>query len=213
MSFTSSKKGSTFSAGFFLIDDEDCLRETALISPDHAQKVTRGHSTIVPAGAVIPANDATAKGILYEDIDVTYGEQLGSIVTTGTIYGDRLPAALASAAATALKGIRVAGNSPAVERPFEFGQIQKLEIEASEGTASGDAAFTVSGYTPKTGETYKYKAGNEYVQYGDVLTTGWTAWDGDDDITVANGTQLTFAVVTAGNQAVAYGVRTAVTKA
>lgn len=213
MSFTSSKKGSTFSAGFFLIDDEDCLRETALISPDHAQKVTRGHSVIVPAGAVIPANDATAKGILYEDIDVTYGEQLGSIVTNGTIYGDRLPAALANAAATALKGIRVAGNAPVVERPAEFGQIKHLDIVATAGTTAGDTKLTVSGYTPKSGESYKYATGVKFVRYGDELTTGWTSWNGTDDITAATGTKLTVAVVDADSKAVAYGVRSAVAKA
>lgn len=213
MSYTSSKKGSTFSAGFFLLNDEECLRETALISPDHAQKVTRGNSVIVPAGAVIPANDGTAVGILYEDIDVTYGEQMGSIVTAGIIYGDRLPAALESAAATALTGIRVNGDSPAIERPFEFGQIKHLDIEAAAGTNAGDAAFTVSGYTPKTGETYKYKEGVEFIRFADELTDGWTAWDGTSDITVATGTKLTFAVVTADNKAVAYGVRSAVAKA
>ena len=129
--------GTTFEAGFFLVDDEDCLRETALISQNHAQKVTRGHRTIVPMGAVVPSNDGNAVGILYEDIDVTDGDALGSIVTKGTIYGDRLPAALASAAASALTGIR-AKTSPAVVRPTEFAKFAKLNVASAEGTASGD---------------------------------------------------------------------------
>ena len=102
------------------MDDEACLRETADIAANHAQKVTRNGRTIVPMGAVIPANDATAKGILYEDIDVTDGAAPGSIVTRGVIYGDRLPAALAANAATALTGI-VVKTSPAVTRPEIFG--------------------------------------------------------------------------------------------
>jgi len=119
MSFTASTQGTTFEAGWFLANDEQCMRESATIAADHAQKVTRNGRTIVPAGAVIPANGATAKGILYEDIDVTDGAAPGSIVTKGVIYGDRLPATLAEAAVTALTGITVKA-SPEVTRPAIF---------------------------------------------------------------------------------------------
>lgn len=129
MSFNASSNGTTFEAGYFLVDDEQCLRETATIKASHAQKVTRNGRVIVPMGAVIPANDATAKGILYEDIDVTDGDAAGSIVTKGTIYGDRLPAALSAdtteggstvaGAATALTGIKVIAAAPTVTRPYE----------------------------------------------------------------------------------------------
>lgn len=119
MSFTASAQGTTFEAGYFLVNDEQCLRETATVAADHAQKVTRNGRTIVPMGAVIPANGATAKGILYEDIDVTDGAAPGSVVTQGVIYGDRLPAALDDAAATALTGITVK-TSPTITRPAIF---------------------------------------------------------------------------------------------
>jgi hypothetical protein len=117
MSFTASKSGTTFEAGYFLVDDEECLRETTTIAANHAQAVTRNERTIVPMGAVIPANGATAKGILYEDIDVTDGAMPGSVVIAGTIYGNRLPAALAEAAATALTGITVL-TEPTITRPY-----------------------------------------------------------------------------------------------
>lgn len=120
MSFTSSLTGTTFEAGWFVVDDEACLRETTTVKADHAQKVTRNGRAIVPMGAVIPANGATAKGILYEDIDVTDGDMPGSIVTRGVIYGDRLPAALESAAASALAGIKVVTAAPKVTRPEIF---------------------------------------------------------------------------------------------
>lgn len=116
--FDGPKKGYGWAAGFFLVSDENCSRTSIDVPADHAQAVTRDNGRkVVPAGAVIPANDATAKGILYEDIDVTEGAKVGSIVTAGTIYGDRLPAALASAAAEALTGITVVEASPAVTRP------------------------------------------------------------------------------------------------
>ncbi len=117
MSFIGSSTGTAFTAGFFLVDENDCARESMTIPATHGQKETRGGRTIVPAGAVIPANGATAKGILYEEIDVTDGSKPGSVVTRGTIYGDRLPATLADAAKTALTGITVI-DSPAVTRPY-----------------------------------------------------------------------------------------------
>lgn len=120
MSKVSSTTGTTFEAGWFLVDDERCTRQSMTVAANHGQKVTRNGRTIVPMGAVIPANGATAKGILYEDIDVTDGAAEGSVVTEGTVYGDRLPAALAEAAATALTQIRVIAASPTVTRPAAF---------------------------------------------------------------------------------------------
>lgn len=61
---------------------------------------------IVKAGTVWPANDATAKGIVYTDIDVTEGPQPGSILVEAYIIEARLPAApvaLAKAELTEIK--------------------------------------------------------------------------------------------------------------
>jgi len=214
MSFTSSTQGTTFEAGFFLVDDETCLRETTTISASHAQKVTRNERTIVPMGAVIPANDATAKGILYEDIDVTDGAAPGSIVTKGVVYGDRLPASLASAAATALTGITVK-TSPAVVRPSIFGEFSTLDVESEAGTAVGDTKLTVAGHTLESGESYVYKTHATVaptVKLGDDLT-GWTAWDGSSDITATTDHKITVAVKGIDGTAVAAGSATVTAKA
>ena len=214
MSYTASAQGTTFEAGWFLVDDEQCLRETATIAANHAQKVTRNGRTIVPAGAVIPANGSTAVGILYEDIDVTDGAAAGSIVTKGTIYGDRLPAALESAAATALTGIKVK-TSPAVVRPSVFGKFDTLTVGSEAGTAQGDTKLTVAGHTLESGESYVYKTNATAaptVKLGDDLT-GWTAWDGDDDITATTDHKITVAVKGADGTAVAAGSTTVTAKA
>ena len=117
--FDGPNRGYGWAAGHFLVDDETCIRQNMTIPANHRQRVTRDNGrVVVPAGAVIPANDATAKGILYEDIDVTEGSKMGSVVTEGTVYGDRLPAAIAEAAATAMTGITVIAASPAVTRPY-----------------------------------------------------------------------------------------------
>lgn len=123
MSFISTPMtGKGWEAGWFLVDNEDCTRMTTTIAANHAQVVTRPDGTkYVPAGAIVPANGATAKGILYEDVDVTTGAMPGSIVTRGAVYTDRLPAAPVAAATSALTGITFVATSPAVTRP-NFGE-------------------------------------------------------------------------------------------
>ena len=117
--FDGPNRGYGWAAGHFLVDDETCVRQTMTIPANHGQRVTRDDGRIVvPAGAVIPANGATAKGLLFEDIDVTNGAMPGSVVTEGTVYADRLPAAIAEAAATAMTGITVIATAPAVTRPY-----------------------------------------------------------------------------------------------
>ena len=208
MSFTSSLTGTTFEAGWFVVDDEACLRETTTVKADHAQKVTRNGRTIVPMGAVIPANGATAKGILYEDIDVTDGDMPGSIVTRGVIYGDRLPAALESAAATALTGIKVV-TEPVVFRPAIFAALGKIAVASVAGTSTGDTKITASGYTLKSGESLVYKVADEAteVKAGDDLT-GWTALTNGSDVTAATGKVITVAAKDKDGKAVAAGTAT-----
>lgn len=60
---------------------------------------------IVKAGTVLPANNATAKGILYTDVDVTEGPQPGSLIDAAYILEARLHTAPSAEAKTALKNI------------------------------------------------------------------------------------------------------------
>lgn len=214
MSFTASSTGTIFEAGWFLVNNEDCTRETAQIAANHAQAVTRNGRTIVPMGAVIPANGSTAKGILYEDIDVTDGAAPGSIVTEGVVYGDRLPASLDSDAATALKGIKVE-TAPTVVRPSIFGKFDALTVVSAEGASSGKTALTVSGHTLESGESYVYKThatAAPTVKLGGDLT-GWSTWDGEADITATTGHKITVAVKGADGTAVAAGSTEVASKA
>ena len=76
------------------------------------------------------------------------------------------------------------------------------------GGASGKTAITMSGYTPSGTESLKYKLGSAPVSvaYDDVLSSGWTAWNGTDEITATTGQYITVAVVvTASNKARAAG--------
>lgn len=118
MSFINSSNGNAYAPGWFLTGDELCERQTRQMTS--AMATTVDGRKIVKAGTVFPANDATAEGIVYEDIDVTNGDMPGSVVTKGTVYVDRLPVALQDAAKTALEGIGFVfiDDVPAVTRPY-----------------------------------------------------------------------------------------------
>lgn len=117
MSFIQSNTNIRYQPGFFLAS-ADCTRETVTVKQNHAAVVTKADgSKYVPAGAVIPANDATAKGILYEDVDVSTGDMPGSLVTVGIVYKDRLPVAPVANAVSALTGITFINTAPAITRP------------------------------------------------------------------------------------------------
>lgn len=113
-------KGTIYAPGYILaLDDENCVRETREIPQSMGTEQEDGTS-YVKMGTVYPANNNTAIGILYEDVDVTTGNMPGSVVTKGTVYEDRLPQALDAAAKTALvaAGFKFIATAPAVERPY-----------------------------------------------------------------------------------------------
>lgn len=118
MSFISKENGVGYAPGYFLASDELCERQTRQIKQSDATTAENG-GKYVPMGTVYPANDATAEGIVYEDVDVTSGDMPGSVVTKGTVYEGRLPVAIQDAAKTALEGRGfVFLTDPTVTRPY-----------------------------------------------------------------------------------------------
>lgn len=120
MSFIAEKKqGQTYAPGWFLVTDEDCVRKTRQIAQAGATTTAEG-GKYVKMGTPYPSNDGSAIGIVYEDVDVTNGDMPGSVVLRGSVYKDRLPVTLASAAESALKalGFTFVATSPAVTRPY-----------------------------------------------------------------------------------------------
>ena len=112
-------KGVMYEAGYFLVEDEPVTRQTKTIPQTGATTAANG-AKYVKAGTPFPANDATAIGIIYEDVDVTSGSMPGSVVTKGTVYLDRLAVELANTAKTALEGLgfKFVATSPTVTRPY-----------------------------------------------------------------------------------------------
>lgn len=111
--------GAVFAPGWFLAEDENCERLTHQMEQAKAENADNGIK-IIRMGTAWPANDGTAIGIVYEDIDVTGGDRPGSVVTKGSVYLDRLPEPLDETAKTALieKGFAFIDEAPAVTRPY-----------------------------------------------------------------------------------------------
>lgn len=101
MSFNSEIKGRVFAPGYFLANPENCERRTRQMQSDKGVAGAYG-TKYIPMGTIYPANDNTAEGIVYEDVDVTNGDMPGSVVLSGTVYTDRLPVTLTDAVKTAL---------------------------------------------------------------------------------------------------------------
>lgn len=218
MSYIYSRAGHAYEPGWFLADNEKCTRLTKEISASGVSPDADGGKH-VPMGTVYPSNDTNAVGILYEDVDVTFGDAAGSVVTQGTVYEDRLPVALDSDAKTALEGLGFVfiTAAPTTTRPEDGDltpELEEITVTSAAGTASGNTKLTLSGYTPGSGESYVYKVGNTApsVRYGEVPDFTWTAWNGSADITAATGKKITVVSVNAAGNAVAAGNATVTAK-
>ena len=90
-------------------------------------------------GTPYPANDSTAKGLIFEDVDVTVGSDNGvrpaSLMVAGRVLENRLHTPLSSAAKTALTAL----GFVFVDEPV----IMREPIEPKEYTA-GTTAFSGS---------------------------------------------------------------------
>ena len=205
--------GKVYAPGWFLAS-EDCKRETRQIPQSGATSANGGKYQKM--GTFYPANNSsTVEGILYEDVDVTSGDMPGSVVTEGIVILDRLPAAPNSGVQSALegKGFKFVATASDVVRPEYPTSLIDLTVQSAAGTASGDTAITVTGYTPKSGEGYYYAIGDSAptINAGDIVdTTAWTAWDGDDEITAASDKKIAVIVASEFGEAKAYGSATVV---
>ena len=80
-----------------------CMAHTFL--KDDAAAITEDGRKVIKAGTIYPTNDASAKGIVFSDMDVTDGDVTGAILIHGFVKTAALPAEPAEAAKTALKQV------------------------------------------------------------------------------------------------------------
>lgn len=105
---------------------------------------------------------------------------------------------------------------PMVFYATEGEKLKELTVTSVAGTTEGKTAVSYTGYTKGSSESLVYKIGDtaEEVELDQVLTTGWTSWNGTDEISTTAGKKITVAViVTASNKAKAAGSATTVVNA
>ena len=78
----------------FLDSEVGLVTKTAQIPQSMGQ--TDGDRKTVFAGTVFPANTSAATGIVFQDVDVTDGDAIGSIMVAGRVISDRVNAASAA---------------------------------------------------------------------------------------------------------------------
>ena len=89
------------------------------------------------------------------------------------------------------------------------GTLPKLSVASAQGSSSGKTAITYSGYTKGANDVLKYKVTDDIiaVTLGQSVS-GWTTWNGSDEITAATGKILTLAVADSNNKVLAAGYTT-----
>lgn len=80
----------SYSTGRQILASEHYISFTCTIKKEDVEPNDEGRR-IVPAGTVFPKNDATAKGLILNDVDVTYGNQPAPLLVEGYVYKGRLP--------------------------------------------------------------------------------------------------------------------------
>lgn len=217
MSFIMNESGKTYAPGYFLAHEE-CRRETREIAQASATTAANG-GKYVKAGTFYPANNSgTVEGIVYEDVDVSSGNMMGSVVTQGVVYLDRLPASPESGVQSALEGLGFTfiTAAPVPTRPTDVpidGSLGTITVQSAAGTASGDTKITVT-YSAKPADAvyyYKVDTAAPTVTYGEVLDSTWTSWNGTSDITAASNKKITI-VAAVGGAAIASGNATVTAK-
>jgi len=107
-------KNKSYHPGYFLAREE-CTRKTRQMLQANAVTADNG-GKYIPMGTIFPADDATAEGIVYEDVDVTSGDMPGSVVLAGTVWEDRLTISSDAKSALEGKGFKFL-TEPTVTRP------------------------------------------------------------------------------------------------
>lgn len=114
MAYTTTKKG--YIRPPFLESEVGLITKTYQVDSDNSSVITDTDGTkMIRAGTVYPSNDSNAIGIVFEDVDVTYGEHAVSVMVAGRVNKDVLN--ISTEAETALKanGIFLISTEEATE--------------------------------------------------------------------------------------------------
>jgi len=118
--------------------------------PYDCSEITANSDGVISAGTILPANDATAKGVLLRDVKKDENPN-GALVIHGFIEKSKLPVAPESGAYSALKGITFLNKGTVTTEPtYVYTAVPKVYTEVDSPTGNP----STSGYYEKSGETY-----------------------------------------------------------
>lgn len=150
------RKGAVYAPGYFLAHEE-CERRTTEIPTSMATTASDG-SKYVPMGTIYPSANSSARGIVYEDVDVSTGNMAGSVVYKGTVYESRLPQATATYSEASSV---TSADNPATKGWYEKnGDTYSASVDT---VADPDKTYYEQG---GTSPDYTYTAVDD-VEYGD----------------------------------------------
>lgn len=104
----------------FLASEVGLRTVTYTLHLDATNGTEEGSRIYIKAGTIYPKNDATAVGIVFQDIDVTDGDAVGALMVAGHYYSDKLAKSISSEATTAFVAKGLFGEvSPTVTVPAD----------------------------------------------------------------------------------------------
>lgn len=180
--------------------------------------VVKAGSPMTSAGAVA-TTESQAVGLLLYDVDPNVNPN-GSLLVQGVVNARiaRQYSGCTLNAATlkvAIPGIVLREDAPLrYTASFRPPCIALTVSSSASASAVGKTAVTVSGYSLGSGESWVYTIGDAILtpERGADLS-GWTAWNGSDEITATTGKKITVAAVGADDRAIACGGDTVTSKA
>ena len=101
----------------FLASEVSLRTVTTTAKQSSPTVTTENGRKIIKAGTVYPSNDASAQGIIFQDVDVTDGDKAAPLMVAGHYYSDKIT--IDSTAIEALKGKGLFGETePKATRPY-----------------------------------------------------------------------------------------------
>lgn len=147
---------------------------------DCTKLTTLATNGVIPAGTMIPANDATAFGVLLHDVTLAENPN-GTVVVDGFINVDKLPAAPATAAIAALTKLTFMNKDGRMVKKVSV----TYDLNGAEGTAVTDSSSPYA-----YGSTVTVKAAPTITEYP-TGTTQFDTWN-----TQADGSGTSYAAST-----------------